>query len=112
MKTLSAKFIERANATMKLAGMNIIAYKRDNQYGSGEDFNLIYDLEYDFERYDGEYHNLMNLCPLIIKENATQEIFFWEDGCPRSMETMTQEEITTYYKNLLKVQRLLRKMGI
>lgn len=113
MKTLSANFIARARQTMNVSGMNVIAYKRGNRYGSGEEYNLIFGLDVlnmdiDFE----DMQRLRKLCPEIIVENATQEIYFIIDCVPTSINEFTHEQISTYYKNLLKVQRELRKMGI
>lgn len=113
MKTLSANFIARARQTMNVAGINVIRYKRDMQMGSGETYNLIYGLDYLNMEIDYEDKEILdNLCPQIIIENATQEIFFVIDCVPTSIEEFTHEQISTYYKNLLRVQRELRKMGI
>lgn len=110
-KTLSAEFVARARKTMEMGGINVVAYKRQMGLGSGEEIDLVFSLDalmFDLDAEDLE--EMESLCPSIYKDNATQEYYFNIDCVPIYLDKIAQEDIAQYYKNLLKIQRRLRKL--
>lgn len=115
-KTLSAKFIKRANEVMVMSGMNIIAYKRQMGYGSGEKINLIFDLDgislivdndIDLEDLDA----MKAMCPPTFMDNETNEIYFIVDECPLYMSKVSQMELDRWERGLTDIKRYLRRLG-
>lgn len=111
-KTLSAKFIKRANEVMVMSGMNIIAYKRQMGYGSGEKINLIFELDDMNNEIDLEDLDAMKaMCPPTFMDNETNEIYFIVDECPLYISKVSQMELDRWERGLTDIKRYLRRLG-
>ena len=113
MKTLSKNFIARANEVMVLAfGKSVVAIKRANGYGSGEEIDLIFDLPQGEDRFDYEdLEEMAKMCPPILKDNVSGHIEVIIDCVPVHLDKFSDEEIQGFYKGLLKIKRRLIKLG-
>jgi hypothetical protein len=113
MKTLDTKFIKKAHEVMALAfGMTVVAIKRSMHYGSGMQFDLIFDLPVIDDRIDLEdMEYFERCCPAIIKDNESGDIKFMIDCFPISINELSEEEVNEFYKGLTKIKRRLKKLG-
>ena len=113
MKTLNTNFIKRANEVMVLAfGMSVVAIKRSMGYGSGMQFDLIFDLPMMDDRIDLEDRDYFErCCPTILKDNESGDIEFMIDCVPISIDKLSAEELNEFYKGLTKIKRRLIKLG-
>lgn len=115
MMTKMMRFAKKANEVMVFSGMNVVAYKRQMCYGSGEMFNLVFELDSDALMDKGldfeDVEILSEMCPKILLENGTKEMCYWVGDEILYLSEINPIEVERWMRGLNDIKRYLRGLG-